>query len=148
MVETAQPIPASSVPGGGNSLPDHSVVPAVWGRITNLDVDRGEGSWLVTRDGERYLDYSSGIGVTNTGHAHPRVAAAIATQASAAFPPASRTRIPASAAAGCSQATAPLLPKTVERPPRSGRATDPSPLSNITPRSFPRLRTYDPSHSL
>ena len=55
--------------------------PAVWSRITNLDVDRGEGSWLITRDGERYLDYSSGIGVTNTGHAHPRVAAAIAAQA-------------------------------------------------------------------
>ena len=63
------------------SLPDHAVVPAVWGRITNLDIDRGEGSWLITRDGERYRDYSSGIGVTNTGHAHPRVAAAIAAQA-------------------------------------------------------------------
>jgi 4-aminobutyrate aminotransferase len=63
------------------ALPDHAVVPAVWGRITNLDVDRGEGSWLITRDGERYLDYSSGIGVTNTGHAHPRVAAAIGAQA-------------------------------------------------------------------
>ena len=63
------------------ALPDHAVVPPVWGRITNLDVDRGEGSWLITRDGERYLDYSSGIGVTNTGHAHPRVAAAIAEQA-------------------------------------------------------------------
>jgi 4-aminobutyrate aminotransferase len=62
-------------------LPDHGVVPAVWGRITNLDVDRGEGSWLITRDGERYLDYSSGIGVANTGHAHPRVAAAVAAQA-------------------------------------------------------------------
>ena len=62
-------------------LPDHAVVPSVWGRITSLDVDRGEGSWLITRDGERYLDYSSGIGVTNTGHAHPRVVAAIAAQA-------------------------------------------------------------------
>ena len=62
-------------------LPDHAVVPSVWGRITNLDVDRGEGSWLITRDGERYLDYSSGIGVTNTGHAHPRVVAAVAAQA-------------------------------------------------------------------
>src|SRR4051794_41006828 len=65
----------------GTALPDHSVVPAVWSRITNLDVDRGEGSWLIARDGTRYLDYSSGIGVTNTGHAHPRVAAAIAAQA-------------------------------------------------------------------
>ena len=67
--------------GAADSLPDHAVIPPVWGRITNLDVDRGEGSWLITRDGERYLDYSSGIGVTNTGHAHPRVAAAIAAQA-------------------------------------------------------------------
>jgi len=65
----------------GTPLPDHAVVPPVWGRITNLDVDRGEGSWLITRDGQRYLDYSSGIGVTNTGHAHPRVAAAVAAQA-------------------------------------------------------------------
>ncbi len=64
-----------------NVLPDRSVVPGVWSRITNLVVDHGEGSWLVTPDGERYLDYSSGIGVTNTGHAHPRVAAAIAAQA-------------------------------------------------------------------
>jgi 4-aminobutyrate aminotransferase len=77
MVDTAEPTtPTSSAP-----LPDHAVVPAVWGRITNLDVDRGEGSWLITRDGERYLDYSSGIGVANTGHAHPRVAAAVAAQA-------------------------------------------------------------------
>jgi 4-aminobutyrate aminotransferase len=45
-------------------------------------IDRGQGSWLITTDGERYLDYTSGIGVTNTGHAHPRLAAAIAEQAS------------------------------------------------------------------
>lgn len=62
-------------------IPDHSVVPPVWGRITNIDVDRGEGSWLITPTGDRYLDYSSGIGVTNTGHAHPRVVAAIQAQA-------------------------------------------------------------------
>jgi 4-aminobutyrate aminotransferase len=62
-------------------LPDHGAVPSVWSRITNIEVDRGEGSWLVTMSGERYLDYSSGIGVTNTGHAHPRVVAAIQAQA-------------------------------------------------------------------
>jgi 4-aminobutyrate aminotransferase len=63
------------------ALPDRSVVPAVWSRITNITVERGEGSWLITTDGERYLDYSSGIGVTNTGHAHPRVVAAVQAQA-------------------------------------------------------------------
>ena len=62
-------------------FPDHGVVPPVWGRITNIEVDRGEGSWLITPDGDRYLDYSSGIGVTNTGHAHPRVVAAVQAQA-------------------------------------------------------------------
>ncbi len=62
-------------------LPDRSVVPGVWSRVTGITVERGEGSWLITTEGERYLDYTSGIGVTNTGHAHPRVAAAIAAQA-------------------------------------------------------------------
>jgi 4-aminobutyrate aminotransferase len=72
---------ASPAPSAPPPLPDPSVIPPVWGRITNLVVDRGEGSWLITNDGERYLDYSSGIGVTNTGHAHPRVVAAIQAQA-------------------------------------------------------------------
>jgi 4-aminobutyrate aminotransferase len=57
-------------------------IPSVWVRYTDLVVERGEGSWLVTTEGERYLDYTSGIAVTSTGHAHPRVAAAIADQAS------------------------------------------------------------------
>jgi 4-aminobutyrate aminotransferase len=57
------------------------VIPPVWSRIANISVERGEGSWLITPEGDRYLDYSSGIGVTNTGHAHPRVAAAVAAQA-------------------------------------------------------------------
>ncbi len=56
-------------------------VPQVWARYTDLVIERGSGSWLETVDGQRYLDYSSGIGVVNTGHAHPRVAAAIAEQA-------------------------------------------------------------------
>ena len=77
MVDTQVRQPAAAA----KPWPDRSVIPPVWSRITNLEVERGEGSWLITRSGERYLDYSSGIGVTNTGHAHPRVAAAIAEQA-------------------------------------------------------------------
>jgi 4-aminobutyrate aminotransferase len=56
-------------------------VAPVWARYTDLVVERGSGAWVETIDGVRYLDYTSGIGVTNTGHAHPRVAAAIAEQA-------------------------------------------------------------------
>ncbi len=77
MVDT---VPVSPAPGPA-PLPDRSVVPPVWSRITNLVVDHGEGSWLVTPEGDRYLDYTSGIGVTNTGHAHPRVVAAVQAQA-------------------------------------------------------------------
>jgi len=58
-----------------------SGVPPAWARYTDLIVERASGSWLTTTDGERYLDYTCGIGVTNTGHAHPRVVAAIAEQA-------------------------------------------------------------------
>jgi len=56
-------------------------IPRVWARYTDLVIERGRGSWIETIDGQRYLDYTSGIGVTNTGHAHPRVSAAIADQA-------------------------------------------------------------------
>ena len=81
MVDTAPPPSGTVASAPSTPLPDRSVVAPVWGRITNLVVDRGEGSWLITTDGERYLDYSSGIGVTNTGHAHPRVVAAVQEQA-------------------------------------------------------------------
>jgi 4-aminobutyrate aminotransferase len=56
-------------------------VAPVWARYTDLVVERASGSWLETPSGDRYLDYTCGIGVTNTGHAHPRVVAAIAEQA-------------------------------------------------------------------
>ncbi len=53
----------------------------VWPRYTGIDAMRGEGAYLYGRDGRRYLDFTSGIGVTNTGHCHPRVVAAIQRQA-------------------------------------------------------------------
>ncbi len=65
----------------GTWLDRRAGVPAVWSRYTDLVVERGSGAWIETVSGERYLDYTCGIGVTNTGHAHPRVAAAIGEQA-------------------------------------------------------------------
>jgi 4-aminobutyrate aminotransferase len=70
-----------SVPALELPLPDRSVIPPVWGRYTDLIIDHGRGSWLVDTDGRSYLDYSSGIAVTSTGHCHPRVVAAIQGQA-------------------------------------------------------------------
>ena len=42
---------------------------------------RGQGASLWDTDGNEYIDCSSGHGVANLGHAHPKVAAAIAEQA-------------------------------------------------------------------
>ncbi len=46
-----------------------------------LAFERGEGSWLETRRGERFLDFGSGIAVNNLGHAHPHLVAALKAQA-------------------------------------------------------------------
>ncbi|MFM8311113.1 MAG: aminotransferase class III-fold pyridoxal phosphate-dependent enzyme, partial [Ilumatobacteraceae bacterium] len=53
----------------------------VWFSVTPLKVSHGKGCWVTTTDGEEYLDFAGGIAVNSTGHAHPKVAAAIAEQA-------------------------------------------------------------------
>lgn len=53
----------------------------VWTHSTQIIVDHGKGSWLYDIDGQAYLDFTCGIGVTNTGHCHPKVVAAIQKQA-------------------------------------------------------------------
>lgn len=53
----------------------------VWFKLTDLEVARGEGSWIYTTAGDRYLDFTCGIAVTNTGHCHPKVVKAIQEQA-------------------------------------------------------------------
>ena len=65
------------------SEPDLSHISPVWGRAVpgTLVAERGEGAYLFMTDGRRLLDFTSGIGVTSTGHAHPRVVKAIQEQA-------------------------------------------------------------------
>ncbi len=46
-----------------------------------VSFERGRGSWLWDTEGNRYLDALGGIAVAILGHAHPKVAAAIADQA-------------------------------------------------------------------
>src|SRR5512135_2618989 len=58
-----------------------SHVSPVWTRYTPIVAQRGEGSYLYDQDGTAYLDFTCGIGVTNTGHCHPRVVEAIRKQA-------------------------------------------------------------------
>jgi 4-aminobutyrate aminotransferase len=53
----------------------------VWNRSNLIIPERGEGSYLYDVEGNRYLDFTCGIGVTNTGHCHPKVVEAIRKQA-------------------------------------------------------------------
>ena len=46
-----------------------------------IEIERAQGVWLYARDGRRYLDFISGIGVANLGHGNPAVIAAIKRQA-------------------------------------------------------------------
>ncbi|MFH2102993.1 MAG: aminotransferase class III-fold pyridoxal phosphate-dependent enzyme [Chloroflexota bacterium] len=53
----------------------------VWTRIFPIQAERAEGCYIFAVDGRKYLDFTCGIGVTNTGHCHPKVVAAIRDQA-------------------------------------------------------------------
>src|SRR3954452_15609539 len=77
VVTTAHATVASVHPGGVAM----SHLAPVWFQVTDLQVASGHGSWVVTTDGTEYLDFTSGIAVTSTGHSHPKVVAAIAEQA-------------------------------------------------------------------
>jgi acetylornithine/N-succinyldiaminopimelate aminotransferase len=44
--------------------------------------DRGEGCWLIATNGDRYLDFGSGVAVNGLGHCHPHLVAAMTAQLS------------------------------------------------------------------
>ncbi len=93
MVDALLPATTAAAPGAGRPPSvltsahwlerDEVALAGVLGRITDLVAVRGEGAWLVDVEGRRTLDFASGIAVTNVGHCHPRVVAAITEQASA-----------------------------------------------------------------
>ena len=53
----------------------------VWTHLTQIKPVRGEGIYLYDAEGIQYTDFTSGIGVVNTGHCHPKVVAAVQEQA-------------------------------------------------------------------
>jgi acetylornithine/N-succinyldiaminopimelate aminotransferase len=60
------------------SAPSHLL--PVFARV-DLGFERGEGAWLIASNGERYLDFTSGVAVNALGHAHPHLVAALQDQA-------------------------------------------------------------------
>ena len=52
----------------------------VFARV-DLGFTHGEGCWLISTNGERYLDFTSGVAVNALGHAHPHLVKALQEQA-------------------------------------------------------------------
>jgi acetylornithine/N-succinyldiaminopimelate aminotransferase len=60
----------------------------------DLAFERGEGAWLFTAEGERYLDFTSGVAVNALGHAHPQLVQALNEQAQKLWHVSNLYRIP------------------------------------------------------
>ncbi|GLB44715.1 putative aminotransferase [Lyophyllum shimeji] len=74
--------PSRGVSGSGLSLHQlgqYHVTNGI-GRLTEGIMTKGQGSYVEYDDGKRYLDFTSGIGVTSLGHCHPKVSQAAAEQ--------------------------------------------------------------------
>jgi acetylornithine/N-succinyldiaminopimelate aminotransferase len=60
----------------------------------DLAFERGEGAWLYTAGGDKYLDFTSGVAVNALGHAHPRLVQALEEQARKVWHVSNLYRIP------------------------------------------------------
>lgn len=60
----------------------------------DLAFERGEGAWLFTAEGERYLDFTAGVAVNALGHAHPQLVKALTEQAQKVWHVSNLYRIP------------------------------------------------------
>ena len=78
---TSSPGALGKTPRGPSETSEASTaVMGIYAR-QNIVFARGEGSWLIAENGDRYLDFGSGVAVNALGHAHPRLVAALKAQA-------------------------------------------------------------------
>src|SRR5205085_11319516 len=85
------PVSSQQVIAMTHSAPSHLL--PVFARV-ELGFERGEGAWLIATNGERYLDFTSGVAVNALGHAHPHLIAAIGEQAQKLWHVSNLYRIP------------------------------------------------------
>lgn len=62
-------------------MTQHGQISPILAQSSGVTAVKGEGAYIFDADGRRYLDFTSGIGVTNTGHCHPKVVEAVRRQA-------------------------------------------------------------------
>ena len=72
------------------------MIPAVMPTYNRADLafERGEGAWLWTVDGRRFLDFGSGIATASLGHGHAHLSKEIAEQAARVMHVSNLYRIP------------------------------------------------------
>jgi acetylornithine/N-succinyldiaminopimelate aminotransferase len=70
---------SAKISSGKTSSATSHLLP-VFARV-DLGFERGEGAWLIATNGDRYLDFTSGVAVNALGHAHPHLVAALQEQA-------------------------------------------------------------------
>ncbi|MBS0559733.1 MAG: aspartate aminotransferase family protein [Proteobacteria bacterium] len=72
------------------------MIPALMPTYNRADLafERGEGAWLWTDDGRRFLDFGSGIATASIGHNNPHLVKAIAEQAAKVMHTSNLYRIP------------------------------------------------------
>ncbi|WP_174241965.1 aspartate aminotransferase family protein [Teichococcus oryzae] len=72
------------------------MIPALMPTYNRADLafERGEGAWLWTTDGRRFLDFGSGIATTSVGHAHPHLVKTIQEQAAQVMHVSNLYRVP------------------------------------------------------
>ncbi|NKE43517.1 aspartate aminotransferase family protein [Roseomonas frigidaquae] len=72
------------------------VIPALMPTYNRADLafERGEGAWLWTADGRRFLDFGAGIATSSLGHGHPHLTKVIAEQAAKVMHVSNLYRVP------------------------------------------------------
>jgi len=72
------------------------MIPALMPTYNRADLafERGEGAWLYTADGRRFLDFGAGIATSSLGHGHPHLVQAIAEQAAKVMHTSNLYRVP------------------------------------------------------
>lgn len=59
---------------------EQKLLSPAWGHLNTSPIVRGEGVYVYDATGKRFIDFTSGIGVTATGHCHPKIVSAIQRQ--------------------------------------------------------------------